>query len=77
MRIPARSQRPSGEGALRATSPLVLALAIAGIAAGGTTWFAGAPRAAQLLWAATTLLCLLPLALDVVRELARGAPAST
>ncbi len=72
MRIPARSQRPSGEGALRATSPLVLALAIAGIVAGSTTWFAGAPRAAHLLWAATTLLCLLPLAWTVVRELARG-----
>ena len=35
-------------------------------------WLAGNPGAARLLWGATTLVCLLPLAFTVVRELARG-----
>src|SRR5688572_28602079 len=52
----------------------LLALAIAGIAARGAAWFAGAPRAAELLWGVTTLACLLRVAFAVVRELA-GAGA--
>jgi heavy metal translocating P-type ATPase len=45
---------------------------VAGIVAGGAAWLAGAPAAARLLWGATTLLCLAPLAFTVARELLRG-----
>ncbi len=50
----------------------ILTLAVAGIVAGGAGWLAGFPRAAHLAWAATTIVCLLPLAFLVVRDLARG-----
>jgi len=50
----------------------VLALAIIGIAGGGMASLAGAVLLARVLWAATTVLCLLPLAIDVARDLARG-----
>jgi heavy metal translocating P-type ATPase len=67
-----RPGRAAAGAELRASSPLVLALAIAGIVAGGVAWLAAAPAAARLLWGATTLVCLLPLAFTVARELARG-----
>ncbi|HEV8240147.1 MAG TPA: heavy metal translocating P-type ATPase [Thermoanaerobaculia bacterium] len=65
-------RRAAAGGELRASSPLVLALAIAGIVAGAAAWLAGASTAAHLLWGATTLVCLLPLAFTVARELLRG-----
>jgi heavy metal translocating P-type ATPase len=68
----ARPRRAAGGAELRASSPLVLALAVIGIVAGGAAWLAGAPAAARLLWGATTLFCLLPLAFTVARELLRG-----
>ena len=57
---------------LRRSSSLVLLLAVAGIAAGGAAWLAGAVAAAHWLWGGTTLVCLVPLAFTVIRELARG-----
>ena len=71
------SDRKGSKGAtagaeLRRSSPLVLLLAVAGIAAGGAAWLAGAVVAAHWLWGATTLVCLVPLAFTVIRELARG-----
>jgi heavy metal translocating P-type ATPase len=43
-----------------------------GIAAGGAAWALGRPGAADLLWAATTALALVPLAWSAGRELLRG-----
>ena len=68
----ASSGRAPAGAELRASSPLILALAVAGIVAGGVAWLAGAAAPAHLLWSATTLVCLVPLGFTVARELARG-----
>lgn len=47
-------------------------LALAGLAAGGIVWLRGAPAAADVIWAATTLLLLLPLGGAILRQLSRG-----
>jgi heavy metal translocating P-type ATPase len=52
----------------------IAAVAFAGLAAGGLAWLAGAAGAAEVLWAATTLAALAPLALAVARDLRHGEP---
>jgi cation transport ATPase len=50
-----------------------VALAVlAGLAAGGGAYALGRPGAADLLWAATTLVALLPLAWGALRQLLSG-----
>ncbi|HEX5760081.1 MAG TPA: heavy metal translocating P-type ATPase, partial [Thermoanaerobaculia bacterium] len=48
------------------------ATALLGIAGGGAAFAFGAGAVAEALWAATTLLVLVPLVLSVVRDLRRG-----
>ncbi|HEX6199360.1 MAG TPA: HAD-IC family P-type ATPase, partial [Thermoanaerobaculia bacterium] len=45
---------------------------VAGLAAGGVAYAVGRPGAADLLWAVTTLVALLPLAWGAVRQLLSG-----
>jgi heavy metal translocating P-type ATPase len=51
---------------------LLLPATLLGLAAGGVAWLAGEPGWAAGLWAATTLLVLLPLSWEVARALLRG-----
>jgi cation transport ATPase len=63
---------PAGKRRLPSGSTVVLGLALLGVLAGGAAWLAGAAATAGLLWAATTVVCLLPLAFKVVGDLLRG-----
>jgi len=45
---------------------------LAGLAAGGLAWQQGRPDAATWIWGAATLVVLVPLAIGVARDLARG-----
>ncbi len=53
---------------------LLVGLTLSGILAGTAAWATGYGFAADLLWAATTAVMLVPLTLSVVRDLARGKP---
>ena len=58
-----------------ADSPRVVAgIAVAGIAAGGAAWLAGAPALATLAWALVTAFALVPLTVAVARDLLRREP---
>jgi heavy metal translocating P-type ATPase len=57
---------------LKPDGRLVAGVAFAGLLAGGAAWLAGAREAAEVLWAATTLLVLAPLVLAVARDLRHG-----
>lgn len=50
----------------------VLGGVVLGLLAGAVAWFAGAPQAAQVCWAVTTGLALLPLSVSVIREILAG-----
>ncbi len=65
---PAPPPRPSATGGVVA----VLALTLAGLAAGTAATLAGHPQTAHLLWGLTTGGALVPLLWGVVRELRRG-----
>ncbi|HVS64664.1 MAG TPA: heavy metal translocating P-type ATPase [Thermoanaerobaculia bacterium] len=45
---------------------------LAGLAVGGAFWLTGRPEAATWIWGAVTLVVLVPLAIGVARDLARG-----
>lgn len=51
---------------------VAFALTVLGLLTGGAAWLAGFHRAADLLWQATIVLVLLPLALDIIASLRRG-----
>lgn len=53
---------------------LLVGLTLTGILAGTAAWAMGHSFAADLLWAATTAVMLVPLTLSVVRDLRRGKP---
>ncbi len=53
---------------------LLVGLTLSGILAGTAAWAMGYGFAADLLWAATTAVMLVPLTLSVVRDLRRGKP---
>ncbi len=48
------------------------ALALLGIAAGGLAWWQGAPEWARFVWAASVVVCLVPLTFSIVAGLWRG-----
>ena len=50
---------------------LLAGIALCGILAGGAAWFAGFGRPAEVLWALTTVVVLVPLALTVAADLRR------
>ncbi|MBZ0113695.1 MAG: heavy metal translocating P-type ATPase, partial [Thermoanaerobaculia bacterium] len=51
---------------------LVLALALGGLLGGGVAWFLVGTVAANLIWAVSIALVLVPLSFSVVRALLRG-----
>jgi heavy metal translocating P-type ATPase len=53
----------------RDASPAFLALAVVGLAVGGVLWVAGEHDAANMAWAATTIVGILPLAYSVAMDL--------
>lgn len=53
---------------------LLVGLTLTGILSGTVAWAQGFTFAADLLWAATTAVMLVPLTLSVVRDLRRGKP---
>ena len=53
---------------------LLVGLTFTGILSGAVAWGLGHPFAADMLWAATTAVMLVPLTLSVVRDLRRGKP---
>ncbi|MDE3094410.1 MAG: heavy metal translocating P-type ATPase [Chloroflexota bacterium] len=73
---------PAAEGAPapRPSSPrlgvpwerIILALTLAGLAAGGGAWLAGAATLAAAAWAAAIVAALVPLTVTIARALARG-----
>jgi heavy metal translocating P-type ATPase len=53
------------------SSPRILLAVMAAVLAGGVAWLAGAPGAAEVAWAAGLLIALVPLSVNVTRELLR------
>ena len=69
-RVPAESAqaRAHGDGG---SSPRILLAVMAAVLSGGVAWLAGAAGAAELAWAAGLLIALVPLSVNVTRELLR------
>jgi cation transport ATPase len=66
-----RRLKNAGEIVVRARRVLPV-LALSGIAAGGAAWWLRHVELGQLLWATTTAVVLIPLALGVMRDLVRA-----
>jgi len=58
--------------ALPGGQQIVLLLALAGLTAGGVCWIIGARVPADLIWATTVLLAVVPLSVSVARDLVHG-----
>jgi heavy metal translocating P-type ATPase len=56
----------------RRATRTVVALTVLGIAGGAVVWFAGRPSLANLVWAGTTAVALVPLVFSIVASLRRG-----
>ncbi|HEY8953424.1 MAG TPA: heavy metal translocating P-type ATPase [Candidatus Dormibacteraeota bacterium] len=67
---PARQREPE-PAPLRGGAWVVPAVVFLGLAGGGGLWLGGNRGAADLAWAATTAIALVPLAIAIARELAR------
>ncbi|HVD01470.1 MAG TPA: heavy metal translocating P-type ATPase [Candidatus Dormibacteraeota bacterium] len=65
-------RRPHGPAAKVRRPEVVLGLAVAGISIGIVLWLLGARVAAEVAWAATTLLALVPLTWSIAKELRHG-----
>jgi heavy metal translocating P-type ATPase len=60
------------EAGPRRASAVIPALALLGIVAGGVAWWLGAPEWARFVWAASIVICLVPLTFSIVAGLWRG-----
>jgi len=63
---------PASEPRLEGSSARILIAVLGAVVAGGIAWLAGARVVAEIAWAVAVLVALVPLGINVAKELARG-----